>query len=629
MRQGALKILLTVTFTLAPCTIHAAPAPRIASDAYGDSLPSGAVARHGTVRYRAGFTGGATFTTDGKRVVSSGGGNSLYFWDTDTGRLVRRYEAFSSYNAQFALSPNGKQLATGNYNENDVFLRTIDDGRVIRRLKGLKGFPGELQFSPDGNLLAAGDVTNGQAVIWDVRSGKEVTRLDMPRDLQWRSLYTLAFSGDGKYVAIADREAMIFEVKSWKLLTTLRGHTDHILRIAFTPNSARVVTGASDQTLRVWDRATGKEMRRISNDFFGALALSRDRETLYASERGHRLCAWTLDTGKRIYRGTEGPPAHGFSLSPDGSRLAGHAWSAVVVYDSKTGKCLTPMPVPAFPAEFFCFSPDGKSLGIGFRFGTDRVHLWSFRSGKITRLSLENACRAWEIHVTNEGRVFSFGSLPKKGIEMWDLAGKKRAAHLPGEGYYNSVVFAGDETVYAAGKDLIKWNTTANKIEQRIPLTSAHPCIFLSADRRVLLADRNHQVSTFDARSGVKRSQLKLGAGEYTLALSPDGHLFVTGVEPATSLRNTQDGAVVCDLNRKGVRAASFSPDGGLLAVADGEGAFQLWDVQARKRLRRLVGHRDNVVKLLFSPDGRWLASASLDTTVLVWDVKKIAAGSR
>jgi WD40 repeat protein len=598
-------------------------------DSYGDPLPSGAVARYGTIRYRAGFGSNTAFTKDGKTVVSSGGGNCLYFWEPDTGKLVRRYEAFSSYNAQFALSPNGKQVVTGNSGEHDVFLRAVEDGKVIHRLKGLKGFPGQLQFSPDGKLVAAADVNNGQAVIWAVATGKEVTRLDVPIHWPYRTLCTLAFSPDGKYLALAYREVVIVEVKSWKPVATLKGHTDHVSRIAFTPDSSKVVTGSIDLTLRVWDRAAEKELRRISNDFFVAMAVSRDGKTIYGAERGHRLCAWALETGKRIYRGPEGPAAHGYSLSPDGSRLAGHAWSVVVVFDSKTGKCLTPLSVPVMPGHYFHFSPDSKLLAMSLNWGPDGVRVWDFRSGKDNRLSYGDACRPWDIRVTNEGRVFSFGSLPGKGIEVWDLAGKRRVAHLPNEGYYTSAVFSGDGTVYAAGKDLIKWNTAANRIDSRVSLPAAHPQIFLSADRRVLLAYRHYQVWTFDARTGAKRSQCKTGQGEYALALSPDGGLLVTGGDPTASLRDARDGSLARDLGRKEVRAASFSPDGRWLAVADGAGAFQLWDVKGRKRLRRFVGHRDNLVALRFSPDGRWLASASYDTTVLIWDVKKITAGGR
>src|SRR5690348_15056075 len=79
-------------------------------DAYSDPLPAGAIDRYGTLRYRGGSTSGAAFLADGKTIVSAGSDNHLYFWETETGKLVRRYEAFASYNPQFAVSPDGKQV---------------------------------------------------------------------------------------------------------------------------------------------------------------------------------------------------------------------------------------------------------------------------------------------------------------------------------------------------------------------------------------------------------------------------------------------------------------------------------------------------------------------------------------
>jgi WD40 repeat protein len=77
------------------------------------------------------------------------------------------------------------------------------------------------------------------------------------------------------------------------------------------------------------------------------------------------------------------------------------------------------------------------------------------------------------------------------------------------------------------------------------------------------------------------------------------------------------------------VQSVAFSPRGGLLASADGDGAVRLWDVSTLLKpgvasggeAQRLKGHEKPVWSVAFSPDGRILASGSYDRTVRLWDV--------
>jgi WD40 repeat protein len=66
--------------------------------------------------------------------------------------------------------------------------------------------------------------------------------------------------------------------------------------------------------------------------------------------------------------------------------------------------------------------------------------------------------------------------------------------------------------------------------------------------------------------------------------------------------------------------ALAFSPDCRTAVWEDG-GVLVLWDLAAGKELRRLRGHRENVLCAAFSPDGKTLAAADRTRTVLLWDV--------
>lgn len=59
----------------------------------------------------------------------------------------------------------------------------------------------------------------------------------------------------------------------------------------------------------------------------------------------------------------------------------------------------------------------------------------------------------------------------------------------------------------------------------------------------------------------------------------------------------------------------------GLLAAACDDLVIRMYDIDARRLVRRFKGHRDRISDLQMSEDGKWLLSSSLDNTLRVWDV--------
>jgi WD40 repeat protein len=91
------------------------------------------------------------------------------------------------------------------------------------------------------------------------------------------------------------------------------------------------------------------------------------------------------------------------------------------------------------------------------------------------------------------------------------------------------------------------------------------------------------------------------------------------------SVETVSDLAVAFSFGDGIVRSVAFSPDGAVLAAAEGDpaasiGTIQLYEGASGLPLRTLEGHESAVWGLTFSPDGRYLASVSRDHTAKVWD---------
>ena len=73
------------------------------------------------------------------------------------------------------------------------------------------------------------------------------------------------FSADGKTVLTAscDKTARLWDVASGKELRVLRGHEDRVNSAQFSADGKTVLTASLDKTARLWDVASGKELRAL------------------------------------------------------------------------------------------------------------------------------------------------------------------------------------------------------------------------------------------------------------------------------------------------------------------------------------------------------------------------------
>ena len=131
---------------------------------------------------------------------------------------------------------------------------------------------------------------------------------------------------------------------------THAGHTDEVWSVAFSPNGKRIASGSADNTLRVWDAATGQPIGQPltgHTEVVLSVAFSPDGKRIASGSADNTLRVWNADTGQAL-----GPPLTGhtgfvFSVafSPDGHRLAtGSVDQTVRLWNADTGQPLGQAP---------------------------------------------------------------------------------------------------------------------------------------------------------------------------------------------------------------------------------------------------------------------------------------------
>jgi WD40 repeat protein len=156
------------------------------------------------------------WSKDGKQVVTGSQDQSLKLWDATNGNLVKEFKAYKEKVFEkghqesvlsVAFSPDGKQLVSGSWDKT-IKVWNIADGSVARDLvnpafkpASHPGYVYALRFTKDGkHLISAGGAPRlkGYLAQWELSTGK----LEWGKELNQGTLFALALSPDGKYLAL-------------------------------------------------------------------------------------------------------------------------------------------------------------------------------------------------------------------------------------------------------------------------------------------------------------------------------------------------------------------------------------------------------------------------------------------
>ena len=239
------------------------------------------------------------FMPDGKTLVTSGN-KSIKLWDVATGKERLALAEGRSDAKAVAVSPDGKLLASGNW-DTTVRLWDAASGAEVATLKGHTGPLLTVAFSPDGSLLASGGRdakwAKAEVKLWDVPTRTELASLPDVADPVGR----LAFSPDGKTVAVGDIRGTVFfwDVASKKTRACPKVHKS-VSRVIWSSDGRRVVSGGND--IRIWEPTTDKVLATLpvgddTDDCFG-LAITKDGRLLASGSHRGNIKIWDATTGE-------------------------------------------------------------------------------------------------------------------------------------------------------------------------------------------------------------------------------------------------------------------------------------------------------------------------------------------
>lgn len=569
----------------------------------------------------------ASFSTDGRYVVTAGQRGVAWVWTTDDGQPVGKFLKHGQPINEARFSPDGKYVATAADDGVWLWDWRAEQSQGDTRQLPQAGLAQTLDFDHGGAHLAVAtkfektlilgipELTDHHVNVYEVKTGQSVVRLQGHESFIWE----VSFSPDGKHVLTAsnDGTARVFDWKNPErrpFPVILRGHDGSVYSAAFSPDGEYVVTAGADRTARLWKpgiRPSVVERKAYSSlpPWLGVL-------------RGHRSDVVAAD------------------FSPDGRYVltsstdgTARAWRAEV---ERVETTLPPRderaPTPVLPTMTgAAFSRDGRFVVmVG---GSSPVRVWRAEGGKQTPVELRHpeGGRYFRPSFSPDGRFVIAGVKPGGGkspkrhaVLIWEWqAETKRAKPL----------------TIAIEEDALFDFAFSRDPEGRYLVTASGSWL-----RPELGAQQLPNVIRVWDWKAVGGPQVRATIGrferpQFSVTFSPDPESRFVAVASWGEVLlydwRSREG-LISPISLKGhptppltdFSSVTFSPDGRYVAATSFSGAM-VWDWRSAGGRLRPVLLRPGPFRpglkfgaIAFSRDGAVVATVSSDDTVDLWDAR-------
>jgi len=433
-----------------------------------------------------------------------------------------------------------------------------------------------------------------------------------------------------------------------------RGHLDTVNSLCFSPNGKYIVSGSSDNTLKLWDFESGKVLRTFvgHSRAVSSVAFDHTGKRIVSSSYDSTVKLWDVKSGNLIktFVGHEKSVNTAIFGAFGQSIVSGSDDCKVILWNVQSGEPIKVLNDHLSSVTSVCFSFDGKFIVSGSKDKTIKV--WNPLTGMLLKTFEGHSQKITSVDISSSNQYIVSGSTDKT-IKLWNITKKKYKLPVIGlkidlpdneksfvsknNSIYsvrfipktqNIIFISSDNTINIWNLQTGNIDKTFNNFSTNLISLAVHP---VNQDI-VAIGDSHGTINIINTNDGntkfYKRFKgiAKSNAYIKSVIFSLDSNEFLTlSNNNAVKLWDSHTGKLNMSLNfeqriKSNIITAGFFPKKNYIVFGHINNTINVWNIKTKKRIRTFTADNSNLKKIYFSSDGQQIITLS-SNDVQVWDI--------